>query len=168
MDQFTEKGQIEPDVWREAMSSFASGVTIVACLDANGNAQGMTVSAFCSLSLEPPLCLVCINPEVFTYPHILSSGYFSVNVLHADQEELSNKFAMMAEEERFTNVAYSAASSGSPFLDDSLVCMDCKLEENIMAGDHQILIGRPLEIKLAETKSQPLLYWNRDYRGINK
>jgi flavin reductase (DIM6/NTAB) family NADH-FMN oxidoreductase RutF len=166
MDQLIKKEVIEPEIWRKAMSSFASGVTIIACLDARGQAQGMTVSAFCSLSLEPPLCLVCINPEAGTYPHILSSGYFSVNILHASQEELSNKFAMMAEEERFTNVATTPASSGSPFIGDSLVNIDCKLEEKISAGDHKILIGRPIEIKIADSKSLPLVYWNRDYQGI--
>ena len=164
MDQLTKKEVIEPEIWRKAMSSFAAGVTIVACLDAKGRAQGMTVSAFSSLSMEPPLCLVCINSEVSTYPHILSRGYFSVNILQASQEELSNKFAMAAEEERFTNLSTTPAGRGSPFIDDSLVNIDCKLEEKISAGDHDILIGRPIEIKIADSKSLPLVYWNRDYR----
>lgn len=165
MDQKTDK--FDQAQWRDAMSAFASGVTIVACLGTDKRPWGMTVSAFCSLSMEPPMLLVCMNPDMPTYEHIVASGYFSVNLLSAGQEELSNRFAMAPDEERFIDLATTPANSGSPFINDSLVAIDCQLQEQLPGGDHIILLGRPQQIQFGSDNEPPLVYWQRAYRGVS-
>lgn len=158
---------ITADEWRRAMGAFPSGVTIVACLDAQGQPWGMTVASFCSLSMEPPLLLACMDQQAPTLPHVIETGYFSVNILRAGQGDLSDHFAIAPDEERFPTVAYHPGVSGSPLLDDALVAIDCELENRMVAGDHSIFVGKPLEIYHGSHDSPPLVYWRSKYRDIS-
>lgn len=150
--------------FREALAAWASGVTIVTSRDGE-TLQGMTVSAFSSVSLDPPLVLVCADKASNTHGVIRASGCFAVNVLHAGQRELSNKFAVKENEHlRFEGVGHRAAETGAPLLDEALVGIDCRVESAHDAGDHVIYVGRVLALRPG--RGEPLLYYRGRYRAL--
>jgi len=130
-----------PDEYRRLMSQFPIGVTVATTLDANGRPQGMTASAVASVSLEPPLVLLCVDHTADFHAAVSAAPGFALSVLAGDQEHVSRRFA---EErlDRFTGVAFRAGPGGLPLLDGAVahvVCEKCGAHE---AGDHTIFIGR--------------------------
>jgi len=155
---------VTADAFREALAQWASGVTIVTSRRGE-MLHGMTVSAFASVSLEPPLVLVCADKGSDTHGVIAASGCFAVNVLGRAHEALSDKFAVPKDEHlRFEGVSHAAAETGAPMLDEALVSIDCRVEAAHDAGDHVIYVGRVLALRRRE--GDPLVYHRGRYRAL--
>jgi flavin reductase (DIM6/NTAB) family NADH-FMN oxidoreductase RutF len=146
---------------------FASGVTVVTTAH-EGRLRGMTVSAFSSVSLEPPLVMISLAHEAATREMIADSGVFAVNILSDDQEFLSERFAARAPivNEKFEGVPYEVAATGSPILPDSIAWYDCRMEATHDGGDHIIIIGRVVAIGFGDEARQPLVYYANQYARL--
>jgi len=155
---------VTPDEFRAALGRFASGVTVITVETAEGGVHGMTANAFCSVSLQPPLVLVCIDHLAETYLRVRERGEFGVSVLREDQEALSEFFA---DPERNPDAAYrlgiqySKMRSGKPVLENALANLDCRVVDAHAAGDHTIFVGEVREIIVGE--GTPLLYFRGRY-----
>ena len=147
---------LTPQEWRAAMGSFPSGVTIVTTWDA-GAPIGTTASSLCSVSLEPPLLLVCLGHANPALAPIERSGLFGVNILSAECVDLAMRFATNPEDDRFAAIPYRAVEGGAPELDAATVFIDCVLEQAHGAGDHKIVVGRGVRIS-HKSPAPPLLY----------
>ena len=134
---------IEKGFFRQVAGQFATGVTVVTTCS-QGKPAGITVNAFCSVSLEPPLVLVCIDLVSLTLPVIRESGSFAVNILTNEQEELSRCFAGSTEEryEHFCHASFHIAATGAPIIDDVLAFIDARVVAEYPAGDHVIFLGQ--------------------------
>ena len=150
--------------FRDALKDFASGVTVITSLDINDEPVGATVSAFTSLSVDPPLILVCLRDESRTTAAIRSRGAFTVHFLDTTQAEWAQKFAM-DRPDKFDGLPYSINDLGVPCLDDSRRCLECRLDHEYEGGDHFIFIGLVEGSRLRED-FQPLLYSARHYYGL--
>ncbi len=154
---------ISKDEFRAALSRFPSGVTIVTARDRHGKFYGITVSAFASVSLSPPMILVCIDKETGSHYALSDSDRFVVNILAEGQEELSNRFASPLED-KFSGVDYRVGSDAVPVLADAAVALECRLAHRHEGGDHTIFVG---EIERAEIRDEkPLVYWHGNYRKL--
>jgi len=133
----------DKDFFRQVMGQFATGVTIVTACN-KGALVGLTVNAFCTVSLDPPLVLVCVDLQSNTLPHIRESGAFAVNILTDQQEHFSRCFATSSEEryEHFCRASYSVAATGSPVLADVLAFIDARIVAEYPGGDHVIFVGQ--------------------------
>ena len=155
---------IVAEEFRAAMGSFAAGVTVITTLDELGGPQAVTATAFSSVSLRPPLCLVCIAKRTRTYQPLLSKGYFAVNILRAEQEWLSNRFASPVAD-RFASVPWEPGGiTGCPIVEGALVWMECRVVEVHSGGDHDIFLGTPLSVRVHE--GAPLVYWRGNYSSL--
>ncbi len=134
---------IEKDFFRKVMGQFATGVTVVTTNN-KGTISGLTVNAFCSVSLDPPLVLVCVDLTSNTLPLIRESGNFAVNILTRDQEYLSRCFATPSIEryENFCHAEYTTAATGAPILDGILAFVDAHVVAEYPGGDHVIFLGQ--------------------------
>jgi flavin reductase (DIM6/NTAB) family NADH-FMN oxidoreductase RutF len=156
---------VEPTAFREALSQWASGVAIVTSR-VGDRVHGMTVSAFCSVSLEPPLVLVCADKASDTQALIAEAGIFAVNILATGQDALSNRFASKKDEHRrFEGLATHRGVTGAPLLDECVISLDCEVEASHEAGDHVIYVGR-VEALSEAAKDEPLLYHRHRYRSV--
>jgi flavin reductase (NADH) len=155
------------DDFKNAMSAWASGVTIVTTR-ADGLAHGITASSFTSVSLDPPLVLVCVNDESPLCAMILSSGRFAVSVLERGQEAASNHFASRGREPKavLDGVPMTATSDDLPLVAGALGTLACDLHETMVLGDHLVIVGRVTEATSA-SEGSPLIYWSRAYRGVD-
>jgi flavin reductase (DIM6/NTAB) family NADH-FMN oxidoreductase RutF len=154
---------IDKNELRRVMGHFATGVTIITTHAGSGALHGLTANAFSSVSLMPPLVLVCVDKKCESYPCFEESKVFTVNILGDDQESLSRKFAVSGGE-KFQGVAYRVGANGAPILDGVLAYLECKLTDTCEGGDHTIYIG---EVEEAETREgRPLLFFRGGYRSI--
>lgn len=142
------------------MGSFATGVTVVTtCF--NGIYHGLTVNAFSSLSIDPPLVLICIDKKSQSSKLLKHSKIFAVNILSKNQKYISKAFSDPNNKNRFSNVKTTTKITGSPIIVNSLGYIDCTVEKIFSAGDHNIFIGN---VKSLHTKNlDPLLYYRGDY-----
>jgi len=148
------------------MSAFPSGVTIVTTLDQDGRPRGLTCTATCSLSAEPPLLLVCLDNRSGTLAAVRSSRRFVVNYLLAGRGELSNRFATPGLD-RWKDVAWRTTPHGVPVLHaDSLAFVACRLHSELTAGDHTVVVGRVEGGHAPAPGSQPLIYFRRAYATL--
>jgi flavin reductase (DIM6/NTAB) family NADH-FMN oxidoreductase RutF len=151
--------------YKSALRRWASGVTIVTTR-CGERIFGMTASAFSSVSLDPPLVLVCIEKKAHTLPWIVESGVFAVNVLADDQHELANRFATEGNESvRFDGLSCRSGPTGSPWLQGTVAVLDCRVASAHEAGDHWIYVG---EVEAAEVAAgrEPLLYCDARYCAL--
>lgn len=154
---------ITNDEFRAALSRFASGVTVITLKDGGGNMHGITVSAFSSVSLNPPLILVCIDNEAGSHYAFHEGKRFVVNILREEQTGYSNQFASQIPD-KFINIHHHEGLEGIPVLKDALVNLECRIVEHFVAGDHTVFIGEVERAHLNEGK--PLVYYLGDYRKI--
>src|SRR5215510_11591955 len=131
---------VSKDDFRRALGSFASGVTVVTLKAENGERFGITVSAFSSLSLEPPLVLICINQHAPIHEQLQPGAKFGVNILASHQENLSRQFATKGID-RFSGVSCRDGDCGTPLLDGCLAHLECEVVGQYSAGDHTVIIG---------------------------
>lgn len=132
---------MDPRALRRALGSFVTGVTVVTTLDGEGRPRGLTANSFTSVSLDPPLVLVCIAQASSSCAVFAACGGFAVNVLGEEQRPLCDRFAARSAD-RFAGVAWAAGATGAPRLEGSLASLDCSVHGRVPAGDHMILIGR--------------------------
>ena len=155
---------VTPDEFRAALGRFATGVTVITVETAEQYIHGMTASAFCSVSLRPPLVLVCVDHLAETYLHLRERGQFGVSVLKQEQDALSEFFA---DPERNPDAAYRlgiryrSMKSGMPVLENTLANLDCRIVAAHAAGDHTIFVAEVREVLLGE--GLPLLYFRGRY-----
>jgi len=152
---------IGPDDFRRLLGHFPSGVTIVTTSDADGRPAGLTVSAFASLSLEPPLVLVCVDHKAQSYPALKDNRGFAVNVLSTDHEAISRRFAS-TRLDKFDGVAYQMSALGLPLLGGALAHIECVTVNRHVEGDHTIFVGRVEAGATAD--GEPLLYHRGKYK----
>jgi flavin reductase (DIM6/NTAB) family NADH-FMN oxidoreductase RutF len=159
------KAGSDPRTLRDAMGCFATGVTIVTAIDAAAMPVGLTANSFTSVSLDPPLLLVCIANTAGTAPVLRDVAHFGVNVLQIGQQPASNRFATKGED-RFANLPWAPGQTGVPLLESSLVSFECESESLHEAGDHFILVGRVVRAQF-EPHRDPLLYFRGKYRRLH-
>ena len=153
-----------PDLFRTVCGRFATGVAVAACLDASGIPHGLTVNSFTSVSLEPPLVLVCLDHKVQSLAAFQSAPGFSINILRADQQDLSRRFSSVVED-RFENLDWTRGEhTGSPLFSAALATLECRREQVIPAGDHSIFLGRVVHARC--TDGEPLLYFAGRYSWL--
>lgn len=131
----------DPRALRDAFGTFMTGVTVVTSHDANGAPLGFTANSFTSVSLDPPLVLVCLANGSSNYDALTRGTGFAVNILAEDQKEISNTFARPSED-RFADVTWQVGPHGSPILAGVSAWFDCSMHKTVEAGDHVILIGK--------------------------
>ncbi len=156
---------IDHDAFRAVMGRFASGVTVVTSIDADGNDEGMTVSAFCSLSLDPPMVLFCVDRTASMFDSLATAPGFIVNILSDGQEPLARRFSG-PDPNRFDGIGYTHGPSGPVILDDILGYLECKRVAAYDGGDHSIYVG---EVEAAEARDgRPLLYYRGGYAQLER
>ena len=156
---------IDKDLFRAVLGRFASGVTVITTVDTTGRDQGMTVSAFSSLSLDPPLVLVCVDHRASLWPVFETAEIFAINILAATQEALSRRFSSK-EGDRFDGTGFTRGSTGVALLDDTLASVECTTVARIPQGDHSILIGSVVSGMARDL--QPLLYYRGGYASLTR
>jgi flavin reductase len=153
--------------FRTTVGTFATGVTVVTTYGEQ-HGYGMTANAFSSVSLDPPLVLVCVIKPSEGCDHITRNGCFAINILHADQEPLSRYFASRDRprgRDAFKEVSHRIGASGSPILDGAIGYLDCRLQASHEAGDHEIFIGEVLELAFVPDQP-PLVFQGGQYRLV--
>jgi flavin reductase (DIM6/NTAB) family NADH-FMN oxidoreductase RutF len=158
--------ELHPDDFKAALGSWAAGVTVVTTRQ-DSLVYGITASSFTSLSLDPPLVLVCIANSNKLAVMVQETQKFAVSILATDQQDVSAYFAKSGRDpvEHFEDFGTIEARTGSPIIDGALAHLDCELELAIAGGDHTIAIGRVLAAA-ANMDKAPLLYYRRAYREI--
>jgi flavin reductase (DIM6/NTAB) family NADH-FMN oxidoreductase RutF len=151
---------VSKDEFRSALGRFASGVTVVTTKTKDDKPMGITVSAFASVSLEPPLILVCIDKRAAVHDILEEGHHFAVNVLAEDQEVLSRRFASK-DLDRFAGTGYSEGVAGDPILNDAIASIECRVAHSYPGGDHTIVVGEVERI--AVTDGKPLAYFRGGY-----
>lgn len=146
------------------MGQFTTGVTVVTGLSPKGEPAGLTVNAFASLSLAPPLVLVCLARKTRGIEAFTENEHFAVNVLADDQRALSVAFSGPVHK-RFQSVAYVAWDTGCPILEGCVANLECARLDAHDGGDHLILVGRVMRLSQAEHR-QPLIFFRAGYREI--
>lgn len=156
---------VTADQFKQALKQWTTGVTVVTTKRDDG-IRGITVSSFTSLSLDPPLVLVCIDKKSPSHKLIDDQGCFAVHILREDQQPLSDMAAgfLGAESAHLEGVTYHTETTGAPVLDDALAWLDCRLTGSFVEGDHTIYVGR-VEAS-GDSEGKPLLYYAGAYRAI--
>lgn len=157
---------ISSEDFRDALRHFPSGVTIVT-IKAGEQIHGLTVSAFASVSPDPPLVAVIIDHRHLAYKLLeTEDASFAVNILHQDQIDLSNRFAWLKDQDRFNEGKWGTAVTGAPILENALAWLDCTTYTRHAAGTHTIYIGLVQASSVPRPGQDPLVYWNRGYRHL--
>ncbi|RWP43535.1 MAG: flavin reductase [Mesorhizobium sp.] len=154
---------IDPIALRRAFGTFVTGVTVITTRDAEGNPRGMTANSFTSVSLDPPLLLVCVGKAASSFDAFSNSGSFAVNLLHEGQIDISAMFASKSPD-KFQSVNHDRIHTGAPILTDSLTWFDCTVHNRVDAGDHVILIGQVLAF--GTSPSAPLGFCRGRYASV--
>lgn len=147
--------------FRQVLGHFATGVTVVTTAE-GGEPAGLSVNSFTSVSLDPPLVAFCVARESSTWPRIRGSGRFCVNILSEDQEDLCRVFAVRGGRDKFRGVGWRPAESGAPIVSGALAWIDCTVEDEHVAGDHIIVVGRVGELGV-EQEGRPLVFYRGGY-----
>ena len=154
---------VTQDEFRAALSRFPSGITIVTSRGSARELHGITVSAFCSVSLDPPLVLICIEKTTSSHTAIEGSRCFAVNILPAGAEQLSERFSLPTAD-KFEGVNFREGLDGLPVLEEALVAIECRLENAFDGGDHTIFVG--LVEKASIRDGKPLVYFHGGYHDL--
>jgi flavin reductase (DIM6/NTAB) family NADH-FMN oxidoreductase RutF len=155
----------DPRTLRAALGCFATGVTVVTCLTDAGAPAGLTVNSFTSVSLDPPLLLVCLAKQASSAAPLTAAHSFAINVLQTGQQPASIRFATK-DEDRFGTTAWSRGEGGAPILEESLSVFECERYGVHDGGDHHILVGRVVKASF-DASLDPLLYFRGKYRRLH-
>lgn len=156
---------VDTQQFKDVLAQFASGVTVVTTLHED-QPIGLTVSSFASVSLDPPLVLICLSKTMFSHQVVAETGSFAVSILAADQVELGKRFAGMIPEitDRFAGVTTQTAQTGCPILSGCLAWLDCRVWQIHEAGDHSVFLGEVVEAGV-DASGEPLMYYDRQWRA---
>ncbi|OYD70403.1 flavin reductase family protein [Rhodococcus sp. OK302] len=149
--------------FRDAMSSFPSGVTIVTTTDDAGEFWGFTATSFCSVSMDPALVLVCLADTAQCHPAFAAANRWTIHILHSDHSELAVRFATRGED-KFANAGFEVNCDGVPVLSDASIRLDCVAHEKVVAGDHTILVGEVVDTYLGA--GNPTIYFKRKFHTL--
>ncbi|HUJ22195.1 MAG TPA: flavin reductase family protein [Bryobacteraceae bacterium] len=155
--------KIEKQHFRRVCSKFASGITVATVLDSAGKSHGLTANSFTSVSLTPPLLLICVDHRSALLEHFRQNDHFGINILHQNQRHLSERFAGSGYD-RFEGVNWYAGETGVPLLPDVLATIECRRVNLVTAGDHDIIIGEVVHANCCD--GEPLLYFGSQYRQL--
>ncbi len=145
-------------------AKFPTGVTVVTVLDAGGSPHGMTASSFTSVSLDPPLVLVCVDHRAKVLEHLRGTEHLAINVLSEGQHEVSAHFARRGQN-RFDGIEWVAGHKGVPLIPGVLASLACRMHRLVDAGDHAILIAEVLGVNHRE--GRPLVYYGSGYHKLD-
>src|SRR5689334_6818800 len=154
----------DPRTLRDALGCFATGVTVVTCLS-DGGPAGITVNSFTSVSLDPPLLLVCLHKQAASASALVAASHFAINVLQNEQQPASITFSTRVED-RFGTTPWSCGEAGAPILEESLCVFECERFAVYDGGDHHILVGQVIKASF-DTSLDPLLYFRGRYRRLH-
>ncbi|MGC2854248.1 flavin reductase family protein [Novispirillum sp. DQ9] len=157
--------QVDERTFRKALGCFASGVTVATTCDAAKRPVGVTVSAFSSVSLDPPLVLFCLDKRA-SGAAAFREGHFAINILQEGQRQVSIQFASRLDD-KWQGVAHEVNAHGVPLIGDALARLECAVHRVVDGGDHDIIIGRVEAIDY-QTGGQPLLYFRGAYANISE
>lgn len=155
--------EVSSDEFRRACGRFATGVAVASVVDEKGTAHGLTVSSFTSVSLHPPLVLICVGHDVTVIELFHRASHFGVNFLRAQDRDISQRFATKGLD-KFDGVAWRLGRTGVPLIDCALGVMECETFQRISSGDHDILVGRVVATHVEE--GSPLIYYGSRYRTL--
>jgi len=159
-----------PEEFRRVLGHFATGVTVVTTWDADGQPTGLTASSIASVSLHPPLVLTCVSHNSQSYPAFQTGDRFAINILAADQEAISRRFASstLSGLQKFEGVGYRQGALGLPILKDALAELECRIVHAYPGGDHTIYVG---QVEAADCRGdaglEPLLYYRGRYGRLH-
>jgi flavin reductase (DIM6/NTAB) family NADH-FMN oxidoreductase RutF len=158
-----ERPRMNPDTrdFRNALGTFATGVTIVTTMSKDGKPIGLTANSFTSVSLDPPLVLFCLDRRAYSYGHFESASHFAVNVLAAGQEDVSSHFARPSED-KWRDMTLDLCGVGCPAFKDALAVFECATHRIHDGGDHIIVVGKVLSFNY-RPEGAPLLYYRGKY-----
>jgi flavin reductase (DIM6/NTAB) family NADH-FMN oxidoreductase RutF len=154
---------VGPQAFLRACAQFTTGVAITTVLDSAGAPHGMTVNSFTSVSLEPPLVLVCIDHKARILEHLERTEFFAINILRENQQPLSRCFARPGED-RFGTVEWYPGETGVPLIPNALATLECAVFQRLKSGDHTIIIGEV--VSAIRHEGRPLLYFSSGYRTL--
>ena len=166
MPSADDTGPLMSQALRAALGRFATGVTIITCLDGRGEAVGLTANSFASLSLDPPLVLWSLRKASGSRPAFEAARHFAINVLAETQVDLSRRFASAAVPDKFAEGAWAPGLGGVPVLAGCAAVFECQAEACHDIGDHLLFIGRVL--RLADLAVPPLLFQGGHYRRVGE
>lgn len=158
---------VGPDRFRRVLGCLAGGVAIVTSRDAEGEPRGMTATAVCSVSLEPPLVLACLDRNAKTHGAVEAARVYALNFLGESDVDLARRFSEDALD-KFADLAFTTRVTGAPVLERALAYCDCSVVECVRAGDHTIFIGRVESAGYREMdEATPLVHYRGDYRNVH-
>jgi flavin reductase (DIM6/NTAB) family NADH-FMN oxidoreductase RutF len=163
----TEEHMIATRAFRDAAGRFATGVTVVTVND-GGTYRAMTANSFTSVSLDPPLLLICVDRETSMHDPIHETGAFAVNVLAEEQRPLSEMFARRGElTQPMGGAPFHVRGTGSPLLEGVIAWFECEVWREYEGGDHTIYVGRVVDMSLTQPDGKPLLFFGGRYRAMD-
>ncbi len=154
---------VTSEEFRRACGRFPTGVTVASVTDPSGTPHGLTVSSFTSVSLEPPLILICLGHRVTMIENFRAARHFGINILSETQRHLAERFARKGED-RFQGVSWHPGAFGIPLLDGVLAAIECQVHQRFVSGDHDILVGQMMRADVAE--GSPLVHFASRYRCL--
>jgi flavin reductase (DIM6/NTAB) family NADH-FMN oxidoreductase RutF len=155
------RAAVTGEQFRRACGRFATGIAIASVLDAKGAPHGLTVNSFSSVSLDPPLILICLGHAVSAIHHFRTASHFGINILAEDQRAVSDRFSRQRED-RFEGVPWQPGITGVPLLPGVLAAIECAVYRIVPMGDHDILVGEMVHVQVAD--GEPLLHFSGRYR----
>jgi flavin reductase (NADH)/flavin reductase len=158
---------MDPAAYKSAMRQLAGGVCIITSLGPEGQRAGLTATAVCSVSADPPTLLVCVNRDTRSHDVMREAGVFAVNVLDVLDQALAHRFAgTVARDARFDGACWTRLSTGAPVLESALASFDCRIAQVVDVGTHRVVLGAVQAVRLGPEGGKPLLYANRSYGGF--
>jgi len=158
------ESSLDTRAFRDALGAFATGVTVITSVTHRGELIGVTANSFNSVSLQPPLVLFSLSRTALSWRSFLSTQFFAVNVLSAEQQELSNRFARTSGD-KWTGVAYEVWDTGCPILPGSAASFECECRYTHNGGDHVIFVGE-VQRMACDPAREPLLYYRGGYTSL--
>ena len=157
---------MNPEIFKQVLGCFATGVTVVTLRDAQKAPQGVTVNAFASLSLDPPLILFNLAKTASCYASLTRADAFAINILSEDQPDLSQRFAF-TKENTWSGVPFYDGKNHAPILEGVIAAIECRLHTQYDGGDHTIFVGHVTHLEKKSNK-KPLLYYRGKYSNVNE
>ena len=159
----SDSPRLTANEFRQAAGRFATGITVATVMDAEGMPHGLTANSFTSVSLEPPLVLVCVGHAAATLESFRTAKYFGVNILAEDQRTLSERFARKGHN-RFEGIDWHPGKTGVPLLPGVVAALECEVHRKIAAGDHDVFLGEVVRVEVHE--KTPLVYFAGRYHRL--
>ncbi|UVJ45737.1 flavin reductase family protein [Pseudomonas sp. LS1212] len=155
---------MQPEIFKEGMRRLAASVCVITTQDPMGGRYGITATAVCSVTADPPMLLCCMNRSNGSYDTFLKSGRFAVNLLGTRDNSIATRFAgRLSADERFQDGDWGELATGAPVLLTAEACFDCETAQVIDVGTHTIFVGNIKEILLSQERSECLLYGDGQY-----